>query len=470
MVREVIDAAIVQQFKRYLKKIGKDFDKLTAEELKAESIKFLQEKYPGAKKPPHNLVEFMASPKLSRTVKSTELTFPNELNNCKAVSKKRKKRSLNCASGWHQNILGDCVKYIEGEAGYYDAYSKCNALQASLPNYKVDMVTVLYKDIEDRKLGTFPPLKVDSGQNKKFWYELSWDSGSSTFKYMDGTPIKQGGKYINYKTENEADGKECAWAAADENPFGTLRIGAIACDKTRLVICVQRNDRPPPITVDVTARTVTSSTSNNPVVALTAKQDSKLPTFPCQSTSRRKRNTQGEEEKKENTNVPSNIQKLNLLLDPEKKKEREEKVRKARSDFQDNFGGMNYTVAYDSLFEILWYSQLPCFDVRNVTSNALDELSIIKKCSWKGKEMPCPKIFKTLPTDRGMCCTFNMKKAEEIFRNLKYSELVQSMQDLDDSNRYHMKIMKNGINLKRNNHSKLLVMGDQLLKRNKKVQ
>ena len=81
MVREVIDAAIVQQFKRYLKKKGMDFDKLTAEELKAESIKFLQEKYPGAKKPPHNLVEFMASPKLSRTVKSTELTFPNELNN-----------------------------------------------------------------------------------------------------------------------------------------------------------------------------------------------------------------------------------------------------------------------------------------------------------------------------------------------------------------------------------------------------
>ena len=438
MVREVIDAAIVQQLKRYLKKKGKDFDKLTAEELKAESTKFLQEKYPGAKTPPHNLVEFMASPKLSRTVKSTELTFPNELNNCKAVSKKRKKRSLDCPNDWHKNILGDCVKYIEGEATYWDALNKCNSLNADLPDYKVDMVTVLYKDIEDRKLGTFPPVKDDSGTNKKFWYKLSYDSGAGAFKYDDGTNIKQGGRYIQWQSNTEKAGQECAWARADESPFGTLKLGALNCKGTRKVICVQRNEKPPPIKVDANARTVTLVTQNNPVVAPapSAKQDSKLPTFPCQSTSRRKRNAAGEEENKGENNVPSNIQKLNLLLDPEKEKEREEKIKKARSDYKDNFGGMNYTVAYDSLFEILWYSQLPCFDVRNVTSNALDELSIIKKCSWKGKEMPCPEIFKTLPTDRGMCCTFNMKKAEEIFQNLKYSELVESMQSLDDTNRY----------------------------------
>ena len=355
MVREVIDAAIVQQFKRYLKKKGKDFDKLTAEELKAESIKFLQEKYPGAKKPPHNLVEFMASPKLSRTVKSTELTFPNELNNCKAVSKKRKKRSVNCPSGWHKNILEDCVKYIEGEATFHDAMSKCNSLGATLPDYKVNMVTVLYKDIENRKLGTFPPVK-DAVTNKKFWFNAEWNSSVSKYLYKDGTDIKHGGKYIQWVSNTNLVGRECTWARADETPFGTLKVGAYKCDGTRQVICVQRNSKPPPIKVDDNARTVTLLTQNNPVVAPTPKQDSKLPTFPCQSTSRRKRNAAGEEENKGNNNVPSNIQKLNLLLDPEKKKEREEKIKKARSDYKDNFGGMNYTVAYDSLFEILWYS------------------------------------------------------------------------------------------------------------------
>ena len=50
--------------------------------------------------------------------------------------------------------------------------------------------------------------------------------------------------------------------------------------------------------------------------------------------------------------------------------------------------------------------------------------------------MPCQAIFKTLPTDRGMCCSFNMEKAEEIFQKSTYSALVQDMQSFDESKRY----------------------------------
>ena len=50
--------------------------------------------------------------------------------------------------------------------------------------------------------------------------------------------------------------------------------------------------------------------------------------------------------------------------------------------------------------------------------------------------MSCQAIFKTLPTDRGMCCSFNMEKAEEIFQKSTYSALVQDMQSFDESNRY----------------------------------
>ena len=133
--------------------------------------------------------------------------------------------------------------------------------------------------------------------------------------------------------------------------------------------------------------------------------------------------------------LPKNIQKMNLMLNPDKKGEREATVRKAKQKYEDQFGGMNLQASYRSLFAILWYSQLPCFDVKNITSNVPGKTSIIKKCFWKEREINCPTIFKTMPTDRGMCCVFNMKKAEELYKKSEYEELLQSMQDIDFENR-----------------------------------
>ena len=107
-----------------------------------------------------------------------------------------------------------------------------------------------------------------------------------------------------------------------------------------------------------------------------------------------------------------------------------------KEKYDKNFGGMDLVASYENLFELLWYSQLPCFDIKNITSNSPGEASIIKKCYWKGKKMHCPSIFKTLPTDRGMCCVFNMNKAEEIFQKSQYAKLIQASQDMDLENRY----------------------------------
>ena len=134
--------------------------------------------------------------------------------------------------------------------------------------------------------------------------------------------------------------------------------------------------------------------------------------------------------------LPKSIQRLNLLLDPSKAEEREKTVKEARESYDDDFGNMDLNSTYPSVFQLLWYSQLPCFDVKDVTSNWPDQMSIIKSCSWKGKKISCPSIFKMLPTDRGMCCTFNMKKAEEIFQETKYAELVQKFQNSDQEKRY----------------------------------
>ena len=134
--------------------------------------------------------------------------------------------------------------------------------------------------------------------------------------------------------------------------------------------------------------------------------------------------------------APKNIQKMNLLLNPAKKDDRKEKEEKAIKKYDDTFGEMNLQASYHSLFMIMWYSQLPCFDVKNITSTAAGETSIIKKCFWKEKEMDCPTIFRTMPTDRGMCCVFNMKKAEEIYEKSIYEELLQKMQNTDFNHRY----------------------------------
>ena len=45
---------------------------------------------------------------------------------------------------------------------------------------------------------------------------------------------------------------------------------------------------------------------------------------------------------------------------------------------------------------------------------------MMKYCEWKGTQLPCSAIFKTSPTDRGMCCTFNLRAAEEMFKDKEY--------------------------------------------------
>ena len=89
------------------------------------------------------------------------------------------------------------------------------------------------------------------------------------------------------------------------------------------------------------------------------------------------------------------------------------------------------TAAYNALFSNLWYSTLPCFDVQNITADRDLERSVLKYCEWKGLKISCAAIFTTYPTDKGMCCAFNMKSAEEIFQGKTYPSLVNKLQKAD---------------------------------------
>ena len=138
----------------------------------------------------------------------------------------------------------------------------------------------------------------------------------------------------------------------------------------------------------------------------------------------------------ENVNSSVSIEKLDMVFSPCMSSKKEQIKRKSKVEYQENFGSLDLQKTFKDLFELMWYSQLPCFDVANITSTFKDELSLVKRCYWKNTEMNCSSIFVTRPTDRGMCCSFNSEKAEKIFRQGKYRDVISSLQDRDKSNSF----------------------------------
>ena len=130
-------------------------------------------------------------------------------------------------------------------------------------------------------------------------------------------------------------------------------------------------------------------------------------------------------------NVTLGVQTLNVMVDPGKEKERKGTAEQAKKQYFENFGKMNISQSYDNLLELLWYTRLPCFDVKGVTSDKKDEKSVIKRCFWRGKSVDCSQIFVTRPTDRGMCCAFNFDNAEKIFKKTLFTDVVSKLQNND---------------------------------------
>jgi hypothetical protein len=92
---------------------------------------------------------------------------------------------------------------------------------------------------------------------------------------------------------------------------------------------------------------------------------------------------------------------------------------------------VDFTFAFKTAFSSLWYAKLPCFDTVGMSAEVEGERGILKRCSWKGKTVPCSAIFTTYPTDQGMCCSFNMKAADKIFIDSQYLALTKDLQNTD---------------------------------------
>ena len=127
-----------------------------------------------------------------------------------------------------------------------------------------------------------------------------------------------------------------------------------------------------------------------------------------------------------------------MFLDPKKEEKRQEQVKNSIETYDKKFGDLDMEQSYEPLFELLWYSQMPCIDVKGITSQEKDEASLLKKCYWKNKPVPCNAIFQKRPTDRGMCCSFNMDKANAMLKDSKYTKVVSRRQSEEKKNGFEM--------------------------------
>ena len=134
--------------------------------------------------------------------------------------------------------------------------------------------------------------------------------------------------------------------------------------------------------------------------------------------------------KKRNTDEVPEIY-IDKILNPEKVTQYRRDVNRTKQAIKEIYKRLNLDKSYKSIFELMWYSQLPCFDVANITTRGNEELALIKQCMWKGRRISCPSIFSMQPTDRGMCCSFNKEKAEKIFKNSPYQQQIINLTHQD---------------------------------------
>jgi len=122
---------------------------------------------------------------------------------------------------------------------------------------------------------------------------------------------------------------------------------------------------------------------------------------------------------------------LDFILDPNLKSEADLAIARKKSNYKNMLSRIDFKKAYEALFSILYMANLPCFDTRGFTAEKNGERGNLKYCEWKGKHMSCSAIFTTFPSDQGMCCSFNMKAADEMFLGNQYPNLVKKLQDSD---------------------------------------
>ena len=263
-------------------------------------------------------------------------------------------------------------------------------------------------------------IKQEKEENPLVYYE------KIKGQYTEDKMLSQ--TFINSNLNYTRPLKQDCLVASPSNTKNSIHIIGYDCYKTAYAVCRMFSD---------TEKTLVLTPPPPPIFS----QNTKLPNFNCYLSSSekdRKYKISSDRDKRENEisdnneyNKSTNVgteNKLAFLLDPTKENERKNNLEKAKTKFQSDFGDINLSISYPYFFELLWYSQLPCTDVKTITSGYKDEKAFIKRCFWEEKEIECHSIFQMKPTDRGMCCSFNVKGLEKSLHDGKFRRVVAKLQ------------------------------------------
>jgi hypothetical protein len=91
---------------------------------------------------------------------------------------------------------------------------------------------------------------------------------------------------------------------------------------------------------------------------------------------------------------------INSLVNKELKDKQSKSFEEVLKHVKELVEKTEVTQNFEAYFTMLWYSSLPCSDVKGITSESAGETASLKSCRWKGAEIPCTLIFKKVATDR----------------------------------------------------------------------
>ena len=120
---------------------------------------------------------------------------------------------------------------------------------------------------------------------------------------------------------------------------------------------------------------------------------------------------------------------LDLQFDPIFQDEQSNGIQKKQNNITDMFRRLKFSQSFQNIYSILWNARNPCFETEEKGRKGGLGKPFLRDCQWKGIYMPCSAIFTSFPTDKGMCCSFNTKAAEDIFQGETFVQLTKTLQE-----------------------------------------
>ena len=139
-----------------------------------------------------------------------------------------------------------------------------------------------------------------------------------------------------------------------------------------------------------------------------------------------------------NSKGPS-VEQIDILYDPVYQEDQHYNTVNRTNQIVDSIERLDIRNSYSTIMSSLWNTGLPCTDSGTSEGKETNK-SILKYCAWKGKQVPCADIFSTYPTDQGMCCTFNMRIADDLFTGQTYPQLIKTLQNKEKPSGLHLPI------------------------------